>query len=277
MQTCRWCGARIAEDTTVCPRCGVRLRRQSHPCPHCKREIRVGLAVCPHCGEELGRRRIPWKLIASLGGIALAALVIYAIVSFAPFPISVPLVAAPPSPTPTAVILPPTATPTETPRPPTPTRTATSTPVITVTATITTPVLPLESPSPTATATVTPTETPAYRYGAPRLLAPVDGHEFSGSGEIIHLEWEPVPDLGEDEWYEIRVGYVNKNDATVDNVVAWVRNDGIPWTVGTSFYEDLSLSEREIEWDITIVWDPEADGQGQPVSAPSETWTFRWQ
>lgn len=276
METCRWCGARIPEGAALCPSCGVRLRRESTRCPRCKAEIRVGLAVCPHCGEDLARRRIPWRFIAPLVGVGLAAILTYAVVSILPLPVSLPLVAAPPSPTATEVILPPTATPTETPRPPTatPTATATFTPVITATATIT--ATRFASPVPTETPTATPTEAPAFRYAAPRLIAPTDGADFSGSGTHIELRWEAVETLGEDEWYQIRLSYLNKYGDRFDEVVAWAKNDDIPWTVGESYYADLSLNERQFEWDITIVWDPEGDQQGQPVSPPSDTWMFRW-
>ncbi len=279
MENCRWCGARIPEGTTVCPDCGVRLRREAKRCPSCKRGIRVGLAICPYCGEDLARRRIPWKLIASLGGLALAVGLIYAIAAFLPLPINLPLIAAPPSPTPTEVILPPTATPTETPRPPTatPTATATFTPVITITATITPTVAAVQSPVPTNTPAATPTEPVALRHPAPRLISPADGEEFSGSGTPIELRWEAVGTLRADEWYEIRLSYLNKNDELVDRVVAWVRNDGIPWRVGESYYDDVSLNERTFEWQITIIWDPEGDRRGQAVSPPSETRMFRWE
>lgn len=282
METCRWCGAPISSEETVCPECGVRLRRESTRCPRCKEYIRADLAVCPHCGEELGKRRIPWKLISALGGIGLAAIVIYAVVSFVPLPINVPLVAAIPSPTATEALLPPTATSTATPRPPTetPTATATFTPVITATATITevATVTPAEgeSPAPAETATATPTETPAFRYPAPRLLAPVDGEAFSGSGERIELRWEPVGALAKDEYYSVRLSYVNKKGETVDGVVAWVRNEAIPWRVEETYYGDLSLQERGVGWQIRVVWDPDGDGLGEPISPPSDRWSFTW-
>lgn len=275
MNTCRWCGARIPEGTTVCPRCGVRLRRESSRCRQCKRAIRVGLAVCPHCGEELAKRRIPWKFIASLGGVALAAVVIYALRYILPLPINLPLVTAPPSPTPTEVILPPTATPTETPRPPTPTPTATATftPVITVTATITPTATSLASSLPTETPTATPTQTPEFRYGVPQLLAPADGEEFSGSGEIIKLNWEPVGTLGADEWYSISLTYTDKDGQTQEKV-NWVRET--TWEVPPE-HNDQVRGDRSVRWNITVVSGAAGSGEGVPISPPSETWMFRWE
>jgi hypothetical protein len=280
MEICRWCGSAVSSDTSVCTNCGARLRRESTRCPRCKGEIRVGLAVCPHCGEELARRRIPWRLIGPVLGVVLAAILTYVLLSIVPIPISLPLIAAPPSPTPTEVILPPTATPTDTPRPPTavPTPTSTFTPVITVTATITTTATttPLGSPLPTETPTVTPTEIPRFRYAAPRLLGPEDGAEFTGGGTVIELRWEAVETLGEDEWYQIRLSYVNKKNEQFDEVVRWAKDRDIPLRLDPSYYDDLSPNEREIGWEVTIVWDPEGDQIGQPISPPSETWTFFW-
>jgi len=108
------------------------------------------------------------------------------------------------------------------------------------------------------------------------LLAPADGQEFAGSGETITLDWQPVAMLGEDEWYEIRLSYVNKNGETVDEVVAWAKNEDIAWPLDPAYFDALSLDERGIGWEITIVWDPDGDGLGQPVSPPSEIWVFDW-
>jgi RNA polymerase subunit RPABC4/transcription elongation factor Spt4 len=281
METCRWCGARVLEGTTVCPACGVRLRRESTDCPECKREIRVGLAVCPHCGEELAKRRIPWKLIGSLGGVALAAVVVYAAVSILPLPINLPFVAAPPSPTPTEVILPPTETPTETPRPPTaiPTATATFTPVITATATTVGTATPVESPISTETLTATPTEAPVVKYPAPQLIGPEDQTGWPpdrdllfSSGSIIELSWEPVGALAENEWYAVSLTYTDKNGEPARRD-RWTRDT--TWPVGQDLYELLG-GDREVRWNIAVVWDRTGLGEGAPISPPSETRMFRW-
>lgn len=280
MEICRWCGGAVSAKESVCPHCGARLRRESNPCPRCKREIRIGLAVCPHCGEELGRRRIPWKLIGSLGGVLLGAIVIYAFLSIVPLPINVPLVAAPPSPTPTEVIVPPTPTPSETPRPPTatPTATATYTPVLTATATVTiqATATPVESRRPTATVTVTATETPALKYAAPRLIGPVDGERFSGSGARIKLDWEPVGILADDEWYSISLSYANRNGQAVDGVLAWAKNEDIPWPVGEELYGVLG-GDRTVTWTIRVVSGVPGGDTEVRISPPSESWAFRWE
>lgn len=283
METCRWCGARILEGTTICPNCGARLRRESTNCPQCKREMRVGLAICPYCGEELGRRRIPWKLIAMLGGVALAAIVIYALLTILPLPVNLPLFAAPPSPTPTEVILPPTATPTDTPRPPTatPTATATFTPVITATATITAvaTTAPVESPVPRETPIIAPTEAPALKYHAPQLIGPEDETglpsdtppEFS-TGSAIELRWQPVGTLAEDEWYAVSMTYMDRNGEPAERV-RWTKET--IWSVGQGLH-DLLGEDRAVSWNVKVVSDPTGSGEGVAISPPSETWTFRW-
>jgi hypothetical protein len=258
----------------------VRLRRESTRCPHCKEQIRDGLAVCPHCGEELGRRRIPWKLVGPLGAVVLVGILVYVLLSIVPLPANLPFTAAPPSPTPTEVILPPTETPTETPRPPTatPTTTATFTPVITASATVTreATATPVEAGNPTAIPTVTPTETPLLKYAAPQLIGPVDGEQFNGSGARIELDWEPVGILDDDEWYSISLSYANRSGEAVDEVIAWVRNEGIPWRVGQERYDMLG-GDRTVTWTIRVISGVPAAGTEVPISPSSESWTFRWQ
>ncbi len=283
MQSCRWCGAQVSEKDGVCPRCGARLRRESISCPRCKREIRAGLAVCPHCGEELGRKRIPWKIIGSLAVVVLAAIVIYAVSTIVPLPVDVPFVAGPPSPTPTEVILPPTATATETARPPTATRTATATftPVITATATLTATATapPSESPAPTETLTATLAATPGVKYAAPQLIepedetgwAPDDPLKFS-YGALIELKWEPVGALAEDEWYAVGLSYTDRN-GELGLWGAWTKDT--VWRVGDDLYDQLG-GDRTVNWSITVVSDPVGAGQGVPISPTSETWMFRW-
>jgi hypothetical protein len=279
METCRWCGGPISAEEAICPHCGVRLRRESTRCRQCREEIRDGLAVCPHCGEDLGKRRIRWKLIGSLGGVVLVGILVYVLLFVVPLPANLPFLVAQPSPTPTEVILPPTETPTETPRPPTatPTRTPTFTPVITATATLTsgTTATPAESANPTATPTAAPTETPAVKYGAPQLTSPADGEQFRGSGARIQLDWEPVGILADDEWYSVSLSYVDRNGDVVREVVAWAKNEDIPLPVGEELYDVLG-GDRVVTWAIRVVSGVPGAGTEAPVSPPSEGWTFRW-
>lgn len=293
METCRWCGAAVSSSDANCPRCGARLRRESRACPRCKSEIRSGLAVCPHCGEDLLGRRIPWKLIAGLGGATLTVIVVYAVLSFVPLPVSLPFVATIPSPTPTEVILPPTPTATETPRPPTatPTRPPTFTPVITATATLTTTatmtptvsasvtVTATVSPGPTQTASATPAERPGFVYAAPQLVGPGDESELPDDGQftftgssIVELRWEPVGVLAADEWYSVSLIFTNRDGQPQEKVNWWKET---AFVVPSDYHDDIG-SDREVYWSVTVVSGSPGTGESEAVSPPSETWMFRW-
>ena len=295
MESCRWCGASVSPKDVLCARCGARLRRESATCRRCRREIRSGLAVCPHCGEDLLRRRIPWKLIGSLGGVFAAAVLVYLVLTFVPLPFELPFVAAAPTATPTEVILPPTPTATATPRPPTatPTRRASATPVITETATlevsptrtVTVTAMGVVTPTFTAevaeTATVSPlpTETPGLKYAAPKLIEPEDQSDWPpdhplvfSEGALIELKWEAVGTLGAREYYAVELAYVDR-DTGPDVTGGWVKET--TWLVPNDLYERLG-GDRTVEWSVTVVSGTPGAGQRTAISPPSETWMFRW-
>jgi len=285
MESCRWCGAPISSKDVVCSRCGARLRRENVTCPQCKREIRDGLAVCPHCGEDLARRRVPWKLIGSMGGIALAAVVVYVALTLVPLPFGLPFVAAAPTLTPTEVILPPTPTSTATPRPPTatPRATATFTPIITATVTVTATatLTSTVSPAPVQTLTPTATETPEFAYAAPKLIEPEDqsdwapDHPFVFSyGARIELRWEAVGTLAEDEWYAVALTYTDSSNQPSVGQGGWTKETS--WLVEGDDLYNLLGGDRIVKWSVTVVRDPTNTGDGVNISPPSETWMFRW-
>jgi RNA polymerase subunit RPABC4/transcription elongation factor Spt4 len=295
MESCRWCGAPVSPKDVVCPRCGVRLRRESSTCRRCKREIRSGLAVCPHCGEDLLRRRVPWKLFGSVGGVLGAAVLVYLVLAFVPLPFQLPFSPAAPTATPTEVILPPTPTYTATPWPPTatPTRTATPTQVITQTATseasptrevtitatsVVTPTFTAEVAE-TATASPVPTETPGLKYPAPKLIEPEDQSNWApdhplvfSEGAHIELKWEAVGTLGGNEYYSVELAYVDR-DTGPDLRVAWVKEN--TWLVPGDLYERLG-QDRTVEWSVTVVSGTPGTGQRTAISPASEAWIFRW-
>ncbi len=276
---CPWCGASIPDEAKICPHCRARLKREVTRCPYCKEKIRAGLSLCPYCGYELGRRRVSWWLILGVSGtvLAIAALALFflplRLSSFSP-----PTLVSIASPTPTEISLPPTATleptptPTETPTPVPPTPTAMATPTETALPTATPTLVP-----PTSTPTPTPTETPAFKYEAPRLIAPVDQAEFQGINTEIRLEWEALGTLGEDEWYGLSVRFVGPEGQIVykgDRV-----REKTTWRVRQEYHGMASLTERAFEWDITVVQEiinPDGSVGGMPISPTSETWVFYW-
>lgn len=288
MESCRWCGASISPRDAVCSDCGSRLRRESATCPRCGQQIRSGLVVCPHCGEELRGRRVPWKLLGSLAGLALAAVVVYLVLTMVTLPFDLPFVAAAPTATPTEVILPPTPTWTATPRPPTatPTATATLTPVVTATVTVsaTATFSPTQTLSPVETATVTPTpnptptESPGYAYQAPRIVGPVDESDLPEGqfnftyGSIIRLTWEPVGTLAEEQWYSVSVTYEARDGQTREQV-NWVKQTS--WEVPREWYDEVG-DDRSVYWSVTVVSGTPGTDESLPLSPPSETRMFRW-
>ena len=287
MESCRWCGASVSPKDVVCSRCGARLRRESATCRSCRGEIRSGLAVCPHCGDELLRRRIPWKLIGSLAGVALIAVIVYVVLTTVPLPFDLPFVAAAPTATPTEVILPPTPTSTATQRPPTatPTSTATFTPVITATATVTiSPTAALTATVtllPEQTATPTPTETAGFRYAAPKLIEPEDESDWAPDhplvfsyGARIELRWEAVGTLAEDEWYAVALTYTNSQNEPSMGPGGWIKETS--WGVEGDDLYNLLGGDRIVMWSVTVVRDPMNTGDGVNISPESETWMFRW-
>lgn len=295
MESCRWCGASVSPKDVLCPRCGARLRRESATCRRCKKEIRSGLAVCPHCGEDLLSRRIPWKLIAGLGGVLGAAALVYLVLAFVPLPFRLPFVATAPTATATEVILPPTPTETATPWPPTatPTRRATATRVITETATL--EASPTRTVTVTATSVVTPTltaevaetptvspvptETPGLKYAAPELIEPEDQSDWApdrplvfSEGARIELKWESVGSLGEKEYYAVELAYVDR-DTGPAVTGGWVKETS--WLIPNDLYERLG-GDRTVEWSVTVVSGTPGTGQRTDISPASETWKLRW-
>ena len=295
MESCRWCGASVSPKDVVCSRCGARLRRESTTCRSCREEIRSGLAVCPHCGDELLRRRIPWKLIGSLAGVALAAVVVYVVLTMVPLPFELPFIAAAPTATPTEVILPPTPTSTATLRPPTstPTRTATFTAVITATATVeVTPtrtvtatlmpqvtVTPGASPGLEETPTSTPMEAGGYLYPAPQLRSPADETDLPESqfnftsADMIVLTWEAVGSLGEKQWYEVSVSYTGR-DGTTRTEDNWKKETS--FEVPQGWHDYIMLGERDVYWNVTVKSGTPGTGESKAISPASQTWMCRW-
>jgi LysM repeat protein len=114
--------------------------------------------------------------------------------------------------------------------------------------------------------TPTPTTTPGPPFEAPALLLPRDGAAFSGEVTPVTLQWTSVGLLGEDEWYEV-----------------WV------WTLGRE--DQYRLWTRETAWQMPLAWRPDGEdsrlhwsvavvrraGQETTALSPrSETRAFEW-
>lgn len=155
------------------------------------------------------------------------------------------------------VIALPTATPTSA-TPPTPTLPPGVTP--TETATPTPEVTPTPSATPTPLYTPTPTPLPIL-YPAPTLVAP-NNYAVVHEGSEFTLSWQPVQNLGPDDWYEVQVWPV---DAEAQGAY-WTRDNW--WDVDKDTYPLGSYNWR------VIVVRREGEARLGEVSPPSETRTF---
>ena len=160
-------------------------------------------------------------------------------------------------PTPTPIIIVVTATPTPEP-PPTVRRAPTDTPEPAA------PAAPEEEPTSPAEAT------PEYKYPAPVLLEPPNGGKVQGS--LCILKWEPVGPLADDEWYALRLVYLQQGQPVYqgDDIKA------TDWRVPERFYYQADGPALEYRWYVTVER-KNADGTTVPVSPRSEEFVFRWE
>ncbi len=140
-----------------------------------------------------------------------------------------------------------------TPTPETPTATHTPTPV---------------PPTPTST----PTETPRpFAYVAPTLLYPKAEDGFHGPEARIVLNWAAVAYLGPDEWYQVRVFWVN-GDAEIE--LARTRTKSTSWLVPSTAYR-YAADFATIQWDVIVLRELET-GEVIAVSPMSAPGRFSW-
>jgi hypothetical protein len=174
-------------------------------------------------------------------------------------------------PTSTPTLLPPTNTP-----PPTDTPAATPVPTDTPQPTDTPEPTPtdtpeaVDTPAPAETPTPEPTATSGPKYGAPALLGPDDGVNFTGINEII-LQWQPVENLAADEQYAVRLVYRYNGEVTYGG--ANVKEN--QWVVPLKLYQQIDPPENRYEWFVQVERLNE-DGSGTAISPESERRSFTW-
>jgi tetratricopeptide (TPR) repeat protein len=119
-----------------------------------------------------------------------------------------------------------------------------------------------------------PAPTSAFKYPAPTLVGPEDGAHFSGEFVSVVLEWQPVGELAEDEYYDVTVmHYVG------DEPHYW----GAPvketsWRVPVEAGFGQAGNDR-FKWWVTVRKDgtaPGPDKLDQGLSPGSEVRTFYW-
>ncbi len=192
-----------------------------------------------------------------------------------------PLPTETPTPTSTATPVPtetptPTSVPTDTPtpiieQPPTPTPI-----IIVVTATPTPEPPPKPRPAPTETpvppeaSEETGSPEASYKYDAPKLLEPENNGKIGGS--LAYLKWEPVGTLAEDEWYAVRLIYLQQGQPVY-------QGDDIKettWRVPERFYYQADGPALLYRWYV-YVERKNPDGTTTQLSPNSEEFVFRWE
>ncbi|MCB0171334.1 MAG: hypothetical protein KDJ97_12350, partial [Anaerolineae bacterium] len=186
---------------------------------------------------------------------------------------------APPTDTPTPTVTPsPTLTPS-----PTGTSTSTATPVppatvivvVTATSTPTRTPSPTKTPTlpPTPTFTVTPTFTPTP-FPPPEIIGPADGEVFVGADGSHQLEWEPVTDLEDDQYYLIEMEYLSDGQETR---FTQLLPDTV-WDIPSDLLLKVDPPERTVLWQVSLVRSEfGAISQVEPIGLTSEPRHFSWE
>lgn len=114
-----------------------------------------------------------------------------------------------------------------------------------------------------------------FRLDAPRLRSPQDGTPIQCNRED-NLVWNPVPYIGLDDKYILRLGYVSgysSGEAEVTWVLTQQRDSTrTSWEMDGEYCalapQDLG---RQWRWYVEVV-----NENGVPISPPSEIWSFTW-
>lgn len=110
----------------------------------------------------------------------------------------------------------------------------------------------------------------AYKYPAPKLLEPENGGKIGGS--LAFLKWEPVGPLAEDEWYAVRLIYLQQGQPVY-------QGDDIKettWRVPERFYYQADGPALLYRWYV-YVERKNPDGTATQLSPNSEEFVFRWE
>lgn len=166
-------------------------------------------------------------------------------------PTEVPASPSTVGPTPTPVIIVVTATPT-------PGLPPTDTPV------------PAKSPAGGVPSEPTATPMPAFKYPAPTLREPEDGEIVPG--KYVFLKWEPVGPLADDEWYAVRLVYLQQGKPVYQG--DWIKLT--EWQVPERFYYQADGPALEYHWYVFVERET-PDGSMSQISPESETNVFRWE
>ncbi len=134
------------------------------------------------------------------------------------------------------------------------------------------------SPTPIPTRPNQPTATPvvvALKYGEPELVSPEDDTLFAGRLTDVYLEWKPVAQLAEDEYYDVTIQYIFGNDFVYWGTATKETRIKIPPEVGVG-----RAGGDRFRWYITVRKANTAayskNNIDLPVSLQSQIRTFVW-
>jgi hypothetical protein len=145
-----------------------------------------------------------------------------------------------------------------------------------VTATPTPEPPPTDTPVPTNTpqggapAEPTAPPAPAFKYPAPTLLEPKDGGVVPG--RINYFKWEPVGPLADDEWYAVRLVFLQQGQPAYEGD----RTKEPVWLVPERLYYKADGPALEYSW-FVFVERQNPDGSTSQLSPESKTHVFRWE
>jgi len=108
------------------------------------------------------------------------------------------------------------------------------------------------------------------------LTDPEDGAQFTSGQEVV-LKWEPAGELAEDEWYAVRINWL-QND---ERAYGGTNTKDTFWVIPTEQYYGLADqgTGRVYEWQVfveKVTTNAAGEKTGEPVSIPSKTRTFFW-
>lgn len=136
---------------------------------------------------------------------------------------------------------------------------------------------PTSTRSPTSKATTTSsptptrgdTPTPTLPYRQVQLLAPPHASMVEGKDEDVVLNWTSVGVLADDEWYMLRLWPAEEDTP----VVEWTK--ATSWRVPPEMYPGKGVLNA-LHWQVTVVVRPREEAKWEPISLPSERYTFIW-
>jgi hypothetical protein len=177
-----------------------------------------------------------------------------------------------------ATLLPSTAThipPTESESEPTSEPSATPAPTLTPTATVRAENIETQVAQPTIPPSPIPT---IVAVTPPSLVAPTDSEQIIGANKRVTLKFQPAQPLGNQEWHRIQVDFLDRSG----NPVSWCDfTKESEQEFPREFFDDSSPSVRSFLWRVNVVRSNQispstCDAQYDPLSAPSNVWTFFW-